>query len=252
MEFSRILASLSAVCGVRLPTPRLPCGLRSHSASMSGTLPARPPENAAGQDLGEMFELMPTPQVVNARLAAGAVARSLGVRKKRGDVHRDGDWHSSVHIWLTDDEGHLLLQKRSEFKDTNPGMWDVSCAGHITAGDASLETAEKELQEELGITMDQDALAEARLCTFAYAAKGSTARHGAYECNEYTDIYLIRCSTDTLQPERLELEAGEVQGVKLVPAQEVISAWAANDPTYVPRTPEYGAVLREGLSKVGF
>ena len=84
------------------------------------------------------------------------------------------------------------------------------------------------------------------------AAKGSTARHGAYECNEYTDIFLVRCSTDALRPEQLELEAGEVEGVKLVPAKEVISAWEANDPAYVPRTPEYGAVIRQGLSKVGF
>lgn len=252
MRSRSLLAGLSAVCGVRLPVPRPPCGLRGLTASMSGAPPARPPENAAGQDLGELFELMTPPEVVNAPLPAGTVARSLGVRKKRGDVHRDGDWHSSVHIWLTDDEGNLLMQKRSELKDTNPGMWDVSCAGHITAGDASLETAEKELQEELGIAMAQDALAEARLCTFAYTAKGSTARHGAYECNEYTDIFLVRCSTDALRPEQLELEAGEVEGVKLVPAKEVIRAWEANDPSYVPRTPAYGAVIRQGLSKVGF
>lgn len=41
---------------------------------------------------------------------------------------------------------------RSEFKDTNPGRWDVSSAGHITHGDGSLDTAKKELEEELGET----------------------------------------------------------------------------------------------------
>ena len=214
---------------------------------MSAAPPARPPENAQGQDLGELFELFSPPALVDHRLPAGISRVSLGVNKPRGEVHRDGDWHSSVHVWLADEADNLLMQKRSELKDTNPGMWDVSCAGHITAGDGSLDTAEKELQEELGIAIGQQALAAGMCCTFACQGRGSTPKHGAYECNEFTDIYVLRCSADVLRPEALAVEAGEVSAVRLVPAVEVLRAWAAADPTYVPRSPRYSAVIREAL-----
>jgi 8-oxo-dGTP pyrophosphatase MutT (NUDIX family) len=54
-----------------------------------------------------------------------------------------------VHIWLYDSQGNLVLQKRSESKDTFPGRWDVSVGGHVTSGDTVMETALKEVEEEL-------------------------------------------------------------------------------------------------------
>ena len=56
-------------------------------------------------------------------------------------MHRDGDWHRSVHVWVVDTAeagrgaARVLLQRRSEHKDTYPGHWDVSVAGHVEAGD---------------------------------------------------------------------------------------------------------------------
>lgn len=220
-------------------------GSRCFSLASRGVLPPRPPENAAGQDSGELFELFAPPEAMDAPLPLGVAPRPLGRRKPRGQVHRDGDWHSSVHIWLADSDNNLLLQQRSPLKDTHPGMWDVSCAGHITAGDGSLDTAEKELQEELGLSIGQQELSLARRCTFAYCARGSTARHGDFECNEFTDIYLLR--VDGIRPEALALEAGEVSAVRLVPAAEVFAAWGGRDPAYVPRTSEYSAVIRQAL-----
>ena len=54
-----------------------------------------------------------------------------------------------MHIWLYDSQGNLVLQKRSESKDTFPGRWDVSVGGHVTSGDTVMETALKEVEEEL-------------------------------------------------------------------------------------------------------
>lgn len=45
----------------------------------------------------------------------------------------------------------MLLQKRSMNKDSFPGKFDTSSAGHIQAGDEPLESALRELGEELGI-----------------------------------------------------------------------------------------------------
>src|SRR5699024_11690013 len=49
----------------------------------------------------------------------------------------------------------LLLQKRSLRKDSNPGCYDISSAGHVAAGDAYLPAALRELEEELGIRAEE-------------------------------------------------------------------------------------------------
>ncbi|NOX71171.1 MAG: NUDIX domain-containing protein, partial [Candidatus Micrarchaeota archaeon] len=43
------------------------------------------------------------------------------------------------------------IQKRSAKKDTAPGKWAVSAAGHVSFGESYEETATRELEEELGI-----------------------------------------------------------------------------------------------------
>lgn len=50
-----------------------------------------------------------------------------------------------------DGKAQLLLQKRSAEKDSFPGRFDTSSAGHIQAGDEPEESAIRELHEELGI-----------------------------------------------------------------------------------------------------
>ena len=78
--------------------------------------------------------------------------------KGRDDVHRDGDWHRSVHIWIVrPSERALLIQKRSADKDTWPGYWDASVGGHLSAGE-SYEDAYREVEEELGIRIELDRL----------------------------------------------------------------------------------------------
>ena len=97
----------------------------------------------------------------------------------------------SVHIWLSDDQGGLLLQKRSEFKDTFPGRWDVSCGGHIESGDEAFPTAVRELEEELGLPEEIASKVE-KLFTLACTNKGKTEKHGEFTCREFQDFFLLR------------------------------------------------------------
>jgi len=75
-----------------------------------------------------------------------------GITRTRFEVHRDGDWHRAVHLWLVTGEGSVLLQRRSRDKDLEPGLVDVSVGGHLQAGEdwlAVLREAEEELSVEL-------------------------------------------------------------------------------------------------------
>ena len=53
-----------------------------------------------------------------------------GVVKERGVAHREGALHGTVHIWIVrenDKSGYdVLLQKRSDNKDSYPGCYDTS------------------------------------------------------------------------------------------------------------------------------
>lgn len=59
--------------------------------------------------------------------------------------------HRAVGILIFNEAGQVLLQKRSQNKDTNPGFYTLSVSGHVTKGDTYTQTAKRELFEELGI-----------------------------------------------------------------------------------------------------
>lgn len=78
-----------------------------------------------------------------------------GVAKPRGEVHRDGDWHRGLHIWVygfePDGTPFMLFQRRSMTKDTWPGKLDVAVGGHYRTGETLTETL-REAEEEIGLT----------------------------------------------------------------------------------------------------
>ncbi|KAG4128099.1 hypothetical protein ERO13_D09G001001v2 [Gossypium hirsutum] len=48
------------------------------------------------------------------------IGKKIGGSKPRGDVHRDGDYHKAVHVWIfTESTQELLLQKRADCKDSS-------------------------------------------------------------------------------------------------------------------------------------
>ena len=52
----------------------------------------------------------------------------------RKEIHKRGLWHRAIVVAIINEKNEVLLQQRSEKKDKNAGMWDISVAGHISAG----------------------------------------------------------------------------------------------------------------------
>lgn len=69
----------------------------------------------------------------------------------RGEVHSRNLIHRAVHVFVSNKNGDLWLQKRSLDKDMNPGVWDSSVSGHLDAGENYEAAAIRELGEEIGI-----------------------------------------------------------------------------------------------------
>ncbi|KAI3909563.1 hypothetical protein MKW98_013980 [Papaver atlanticum] len=152
-----------------------------------------------------------------------------GITKPRSHVHRDGDYHRAVHVWIyAETTGELLVQRRADNKDSYPGLWDISSAGHISAGDSSLISARRELQEELGVTLPNDAFE----LIFVFLHEAVT-NNGNFINNEFNDVYLVT-TIDPIPLEAFTLQETEVSAVKYIKWEEYKSLLAKEDPDYCP------------------
>ena len=143
-----------------------------------------------------------------------------GIVKERGVVHEEGALHATSHVWIVRKNGQdidtdagtgqqydVLLQKRSKNKDSNPGCYDISSAGHVEAGRGYLESAIRELEEELGIQALPEQLKEIgiRRCGFEGEFYGRP-----FKDNEISMLYLYEEAVDI---EKLRLQESEVSEV---------------------------------------
>jgi isopentenyldiphosphate isomerase len=129
-----------------------------------------------------------------------------GQVKPRAAIHRDGDWHRALHVWVfgVDEQGTPLLtfQRRSPLKDTWPDHFDVTVGGHYRAGETFAETL-REIEEEIGITPDGLDLIPLGVRVCANEAEPGTIDR------ELQDVYLLRDDRPltAYQPNPAELAA---------------------------------------------
>lgn len=81
----------------------------------------------------------------------GSIPRSLA-HNGHNKIYR------TVFILILDQKNKILIQKRSPNKDLYPNYWDLSVGGHVSYGASYLDSAIKELKEELNITTSAEKL----------------------------------------------------------------------------------------------
>ncbi|HEX6708870.1 MAG TPA: NUDIX domain-containing protein [Rubrobacter sp.] len=124
----------------------------------------------------------------------------------KSEAHRRGLWHRGFHCWIcgTDASGepYLLIQRRSATKDTWPGRLDITAAGHLTAGEKTLDGL-REVEEELGLRVEPEKLIPLGTRRAEQEIPGGFDR-------EFHDVFLL---VDTTPPESMRLQAEEVDAV---------------------------------------
>jgi len=158
-----------------------------------------------------------------------------GVSKPRSEIHQEGNWHRSVHIWILKDKEKLLIQQRSLEKESHPGLWDVSCAGHIPSGDSSLHAAVRELKEELGLPI----LPEELELIFTVESH-FILNNGTYKDNELVDVFLLK---KNINVQMLQLQPEEVDSVRLISVNAFRDFVSSNDSSFVPHWKAYQNLL---------
>ncbi|MBQ1240914.1 MAG: NUDIX domain-containing protein [Lachnospiraceae bacterium] len=152
--------------------------------------------------------------------------KSIGLIKERGVVHREGALHATSHIWIARPNAlsgyDVLLQKRSLDKDSHPGCYDISSAGHIVAGDGPLDSAIRELEEELGIMAKPEELLEFGVQYKNYEGEfyGKPFRD-----NQRSILYLYK---EPLDIDTLRLQASEIESVIWMDYREALQAICEN------------------------
>jgi isopentenyl-diphosphate delta-isomerase len=69
----------------------------------------------------------------------------------RSVVHQQGLQHRGVHVFLFNEQGEMLIQKRSADRANSPSLLDCSVSEHVKAGESYLEAAVRGLKEEMGV-----------------------------------------------------------------------------------------------------
>lgn len=207
----------------------------------------------SAQDDSECFEVMLPPPTDGSFDMYKDRPPSAGTTKARKQVHRDGDWHRSVHVWVVDlKRQEVVLQQRSPNKDTFPNRWDISAAGHIENGADSRETAARELAEELG--MDASTLTESSSeeqqqsssgLVFAFTCPAEQEPWGG--CNAYEDVYFLHRDKESCQ---FSIGEAEVTAVKWIELKILRTYWDTNHQDYVPRVRPYQEAFFKALSKM--
>jgi len=74
------------------------------------------------------------------------------------ELHARELWDALSFVWIYNDNGEVLLQKRTPGQKSYPDMWDVSAGGHPSAGETWEEGAVKETGEEVGLNIEESDL----------------------------------------------------------------------------------------------
>lgn len=117
-------------------------------------------------------------------------------------THIPGEYAQGSHVWIMNSKGELLIQKRTPTKRLYPNLWSITSGG-TDSGETTLDTAYREVKEELGITLKPEEL-ELMM---------------SYKRNhDFVDVYLARKDIDLKD---ITMQAEEVADVKWVAVEEL-------------------------------
>jgi isopentenyl-diphosphate delta-isomerase len=143
--------------------------------------------------------------------------RATGVGTKT-HIHRAGLLHRAFSIFIVDDKGRILLQRRSREKYHSGGLWANSCCGHPRPGERTQTAARRRLTEELGISAP---------LTFGFFSRYGAELGGGMQENEYVYVYF---GPLTAQPNP---DPAEVSDVEFASADDIARRIASKPERYV-------------------
>ncbi len=79
--------------------------------------------------------------------------QEVGLMEKM-EAHEKALLHRAFSVFIFDEQGRFLLQRRALEKYHSGGLWTNACCSHPRSGETTKEAAIRRLSEELGFTTD--------------------------------------------------------------------------------------------------
>ena len=154
-----------------------------------------------------------------------------GIVANKGDALKDGQYYLGAHVYIYNTQNEFLLQQRSLSKDFLPGGWDITM-GHIVAGETSKAGIMREVQEEIGLScQNNDVRFVGRVIWEFY--------------HHMIDIYFLQTAFNMTE---LSLKKDEVIGVKSIFATDMLTLVSKMD----YRPDEYRQIVSSEIKKLIF
>jgi len=126
------------------------------------------------------------------------------------EVHHSGELHRAFSVFLTDERGRHLMQRRAEHKYHSGGLWSNACCSHPGPGESVPEAAMRRLREELGIEASVEPAFHMR---YRAAMPNGLVEH------EYDHVFVGRLQGDTERD--IDPDASEVSDVAFMYTREI-------------------------------
>lgn len=139
----------------------------------------------------------------------------------------DGEYKLSMHVWIQNDKGEFLIQKRSPSKKVFPNFWSIT-GGGVDSGESTLDTVFRECKEELGIIAEEKNLE--LILSFKRKA-------------DFVDIYLLK---HNIELKDIIMQEEEVTDVKWVSINEIKNMIENNE--FAPNIPVYIEIFEKLLN----
>jgi len=122
--------------------------------------------------------------------------RQVGLCEKL-EAHRRGLLHRAFSVFIKNDAGQILLQRRATGKYHSPGLWANSCCSHPGEDDDVCAAARRRLGEEMGF--ECDLIPTRRHCYRAEVGNGLIE-------NEFVHVF-FGCFNGAVRPNAVEASA---------------------------------------------
>ena len=156
-------------------------------------------------------------------------------------VHEKGYYHNTVHVWFYTNKKEVLLSQRSAKKTICPLLWDVSVAGHIDAGEAIMDAAVRETEEEIGLKITKPDLRKIGVfpCFQSYES--------GIQDNEFHHTFLCELPVPLEQLKRQEEEVEALKLISLFEFQNIINTIETSNNHLVPSNKAYYQMVLEAI-----
>jgi isopentenyl-diphosphate delta-isomerase len=87
---------------------------------------------------------------VNDVVLVNSADQEIGTCEKL-EAHVKGLLHRAFSVFIFNDHGQLLLQRRAFGKYHSEGLWTNTCCSHQAPGESNIEAGQRRLLEEMGM-----------------------------------------------------------------------------------------------------